>query len=545
MGGAIYAFFLKGGWAKLPWKNSWFALAIFGAFFSGGLLIFDVSGGKLPHGSGSGSGSGGRSMPFFSKPKPGSLAVDATPTGATVKIAGQPDQAVPANYPQMPVGHYDVTVSAPGYETATRSIDVKESAPASLNFALDRSTGTLSLTTIPAHVSYSLKAAGASSDADAVSAGKTPQGNLAVPAGDYSLHLDSARDGSLNQPITITGKQTTTRTIDLVKNNAIANSGAGPAKVLSGEAGVSTLSDADKAGYAAALNKMFQEYVRVGAFPEAQNALDTLNSLGQNTQPQTQHLTDIRNGYQQKISDEVKDLISQGQLGAARSRLKAAEDDVPDSVAEQLNTEFTPGLGAYAQQIDTAVASANQGDPQAGYTALQALGLQHPDDVNVALTMAHLLTKMPPDRDRISKQLDTLKQFSPDNLGSIDAADLQQMETKLQGELTKYDTLQAAVDAEKTPASGSGADRIAELERQIARDKAAIAGASGVNNAVDSLTTGLFHTHVHVVDVSARQAEIDRDNQKIQALENAQLTIQAGPSAAQQSLDSFHKTVPW
>ena len=36
-----------------------------------------------------------------------------------------------------------------------------------------------------------------------------------------------------------------------------------------------------------------------------------------------------------------------------------------------------------------------------------------------------------------------------------------------------------------------------------------------------------------------------RDNQKIQALENAQLTIQAGPSAAQQSLDSFHKTVPW
>ena len=68
MGGAIYAFFLKGGWAKLPWKNSWFALAIFGAFFSGGLLIFDVSGGKLPHGSGSGSGSGGLSMPFFSKP---------------------------------------------------------------------------------------------------------------------------------------------------------------------------------------------------------------------------------------------------------------------------------------------------------------------------------------------------------------------------------------------------------------------------------------------------------------------------------------------
>ena len=71
MVGAINTFFFKGGWAKLPWKNSWFALAIFAAFFSGSLLIFDFSGGKIPHGSGGGT----PSLPFFSKP--GSLAVDA------------------------------------------------------------------------------------------------------------------------------------------------------------------------------------------------------------------------------------------------------------------------------------------------------------------------------------------------------------------------------------------------------------------------------------------------------------------------------------
>jgi hypothetical protein len=111
--------------------------------------------------------------------------------------------------------------------------------------------------------------------------------------------------------------------------------------------------------------------------------------------------------------------------------------------------------------------------------------------------------------------------------------------------LTKYDTLQAAVDAEKKPSAGGSAERIAELEHEIRRDQAAIAGASGVNNAVDSLTTGLFHTHVRVVDVSARQAEIDRDKQKIQQIENAQLTLQTGSSAAQQNLDSLHNTVPW
>jgi hypothetical protein len=538
MVGAINTFFFKGGWAKLPWKNSWFALAVFAAFFSAGLLIFDFAGGKIPHGF------SGPSLPLFSKPKPGSLAVDASPTGATVKIAGQPDQTVPANFGQINVGHYDVTVSAPGYETATKSVDIKEGAPASLNFALERSMGTLSLTTIPAHVSYSIKASGAS-DAQPVSAGKTPQDNLSVPAGDYQLSLDSPRDGSTSKQITISGRQTTAQVVDLVKDNAVSNSGAGAAKVLLGEANASTLNDADKTEYVGALNKMFQEYVRVSAFPQAQNTIDTLNSLGQSTQPQTQHLADIRNGYQQKISDSVKDLISQGQLGAARAKLKAAEDDVPDDVANQLNTEFTPSLLAYTQQIDAAVTSANQGDPQAGYTALQALAQQHPDDITVALAMAHLLTKMPPDRDRISKQLDTLKQFTPDTLASVDATDLQQMEDKLQGELTKYDTLQAAVDAEKKPSTGGSADRIAELEHEIRRDQANIAGASGVNNAVDSLTTGLFHTHVRVVDVSAKEAEIDRDKQKIQQLESAQLTLQTGASSAQQSLDSFHNTVPW
>jgi hypothetical protein len=378
-----------------------------------------------------------------------------------------------------------------------------------------------------------------------VSAGKTPQDNLSVPAGDYQLSLDSPRDGSTSKQITISGRQTTAQVVDLVKDNAVSNSGAGAAKVLLGEANASTLNDADKTEYVGALNKMFQEYVRVSAFPQAQNTIDTLNSLGQSTQPQTQHLADIRNGYQQKISDSVKDLISQGQLGAARAKLKAAEDDVPDDVANQLNTEFTPSLLAYTQQIDAAVTSANQGDPQAGYTALQALAQQHPDDITVALAMAHLLTKMPPDRDRISKQLDTLKQFTPDTLASVDATDLQQMEDKLQGELTKYDTLQAAVDAEKKPSTGGSADRIAELEHEIRRDQANIAGASGVNNAVDSLTTGLFHTHVRVVDVSAKEAEIDRDKQKIQQLESAQLTLQTGASSAQQSLDSFHNTVPW
>jgi hypothetical protein len=557
MAGSINTFFLKGGWARLPWKNSWFSLAVFSAAFSCSLLVFDFSGGKLPlpHGGGSGSssssssgsspGSGFPSMPFFSKPKPGSLTIDATPQGATVQIAGQPQQTVPANYPQINSGHYVVTVSAPGYETATKTVDVAASAQASLNFALDRSMGTLRLTTIPAHVTYSVKAVGAGDDTEPVSSGKTPQENLSVPAGDYQLVLDSPRDGSLNRQVTVSGHQTATQTIDLVQNDAANNASANVNKVLAGQASVSTLSNADKSEYAGALNKMFQEYVRVGAFPEAQQAIDTLNSIGQNTQTQTQHLSDIRNGYQQKISDEVKDLISQGQLGAARSKLKAAEDDVPDNVADQLNTEFTSSLGPYAQQIDSAVASANQGDPQAGFTTLQALAQQHPDDVTVALAMAHLLTKMPPDRDRISKQIDALKQFSADNLASVDATDLQQTEARLQGELTKFDTLEAAVDAEKKPSTGSSAEQIADLEREIARDRAAIAGASGVNNAVDSLTTGLFHTHVHVVNVSAKEDQISRDQKRINDLQNSQMTLQTGATAAQQNLDTFRNTVPW
>jgi len=85
---------------KLPWKNQWFGLVVFTAFFSCGLLVYDGVWGKPKVGMGKGHfamPSSLPSLPFFSKP--GSLSVAASTEGAQVHIDGLPDQPVPASFP--------------------------------------------------------------------------------------------------------------------------------------------------------------------------------------------------------------------------------------------------------------------------------------------------------------------------------------------------------------------------------------------------------------------------------------------------------------
>jgi serine/threonine protein kinase len=58
--------------------------------------------------------------PFFAPP--GSLVVTAEPPNAVVKVTGQPEHSVPAEFPSLRVGDYQVTVSAPGYDPVTRAV---------------------------------------------------------------------------------------------------------------------------------------------------------------------------------------------------------------------------------------------------------------------------------------------------------------------------------------------------------------------------------------------------------------------------------------
>jgi hypothetical protein len=533
--------FLQGGWLKLPWNNSWFALATFAAVLSGGLLISDFASGK---------GRIGFSIPNISLPavsffaKPGSLIVQVETPGAIVHLDGQPDMPAPATFPQVPVGHHNVTVSAPGYDPTTRGVEIKEAAPTSIDAGqLIRSTGNLVLTTIPAHASFTLK--GTSGDNQQERTGRTPVSLSSLPVDDYQVTVDSSHDGSQKAQFHISSLQTTTETIDLVRANVAGDADPAVAKVLQGQAEASTLSDAQKKDYADLLNREIQEYVRVGAFPQANTTIASLKNLGQNTQTQEQHLSDMQTGYEQKVVDQIKDLITQKQLATARSKLKAVEDNVPSEMADRLNARFQGDLGPYTQQIDAAIKTASAGAPSAGYDQLQTLAQQYPDDVEIALAMARLLTQQAPDHARLSAQINTLKQFNPDNLSADEAGNLQAMAGKLKNELATLDRLQAAVEAEKPASPGNNASHIAALEHEIARDQASITAASGVNNTVDSLTSSFLHTHVRVVDVSAKQAEIERDRSRIQQIESAQLSLQSNTSAAQHDLDAFAAQVPW
>jgi hypothetical protein len=519
---------------KLPWKNSWFQLAVITSVFSAGLLISDFGKGhsiSIPH----------VNLPVSIFAKPGSLLVTSSdPVKAEVHIDGQTDQPTPANFSLKP-GSYQVVISAPGYDSDTKTVEIKEAQPSSLDEMLNRAYGSVNLKTVPSRLDYRL--VGTSPGNDKVYEGTTPANINNLPPDTYKLSFSGGDMDSHEVSVDVVAHQTTSEIVDLVRLNLASEASPAVSKALQGQSQPSSLSDSDKQDYIGLMNRAFQQYLRSRSFGLASDAISALKGAGANTQDQEKDLADARNDYQQTLSSQIKDMIADGRFGAARSKIAALKDVAPPDMVDAINSEFQDQMSSYEKQADDAVNASSVGDPAAAFNQLKIFADQHPDDINLQLALGHLLTRMPPDHTRLSNQLDAFKSFNRTILDTAELSDLNALETRIQNELATYDRLAAQLDAAK--GGSGGGSSIKELQREIAHDQASIAAADGVNSAVDTLTSSFLHTHVRVVNVSEKKDEIAEDNAKINQIEASQQNSQGAVAAAQRQFDAFCATVPW
>jgi hypothetical protein len=518
---------------KLPWQNSWFQLAAFSAVVSGAVLISDIFTGQfghLPH----------VSIPFFAKP--GSLTVTSETPGAQVHIDGETDMAAPATFPKLSVDTYKVVVSAPGYDPVTKTVEIKEAMASSLDSGyLQRSVGTLNLTTTPPGIAYSLQGT-AADNLDNAYHGTTPASLPNLPTDTYKLTLSAEGMETRTVNVDIGAHQTTNEDTDIVKLNLASEADPAVAKALLGQTDASGLTDEQKKDFTRLMNQAFETYLRDHAFGQATSALSTLKSAGEDTQVGEKKITDAQNGYAEELASQVKALIADGKPGAAESKLKALKDSNPPEVADPIAAQFQDKLADYQQKVSDAIQAGQTGDPAADYDTLKTFGEEHPDDVTVQLALGNLLTHLPPDHTRLGKQLAAFKAFSRAYLGVDEKSQLDAMQAKFQNELATYDRLYAQLNKAKENSGGDGS--VDSLQKEINRDKAQIAAASGVNRTVETITS-IFHQRLDVVDVSDKQAEIKRDQDKIDGIQNAQSTSKSAGATAQQQFDAFCAVVPW
>ncbi|HXE43283.1 MAG TPA: PEGA domain-containing protein [Candidatus Baltobacteraceae bacterium] len=122
----------------------------------------------------------------------GFASVKTTPTGASVSIDNSAAQESPAVFKSLKLGKHSVSISLDGYEPFTGEIEIKENDIMPLDKTLIRSKGTLTLSTTPKGVSYTVSG-GAEVESRTDLTGTTPATLENLPTGDYQVQFQ--RDG--------------------------------------------------------------------------------------------------------------------------------------------------------------------------------------------------------------------------------------------------------------------------------------------------------------------------------------------------------------
>jgi hypothetical protein len=478
--------------------------------------------------------------PLFAKP--GSLRVTSDPPQATVHISGRPDATTPADFPTLRVGKHKVTVSALGYDPATVTVDIKEGQAYPLDTVqLKRAYGTLVLQTIPARVNYKLLE---KDDPNAKELrGATPAMLSDLPAGTYELTLSASGLGSRTLNLDVPAHQTITQTEDLIKISVCEDSTSPAAKALLGEIPVDQLDDSAKKDYAELLTQAINSYLRYNMFSQASAESDAMKKMGHETQDVDKKIADARASFEQEISGQINDLISDKKFGAATSKLKALKEALSSDQSAELDAKFQPALASYQQESSAAIKQAQLGDPAGAYNQLKTFADEHPDDVQVQIALGQLLTRMPPDHDRLAERLIACKRFNQQYLGGEESGALQEMQAHLQTEYNTYNDLLAKANAAKAGPAAL-AHRISVLQDEIAENERKIDAGEGVDNAVNAVT-GLFGQHVRVTSAAERRADIEREQAELNQDLAAQQNSQSASSTAQSDFDAFCAKVPW
>jgi serine/threonine protein kinase len=468
--------------------------------------------------------------PFFMTP--GSVTIAATPTTAMVHISGQTDQAVPAQFPKLKVGTYSVTISAPGYDPVTRSIDIQEGQAYSwIPVDLQRALGTLNLTGVPPHARFELVS---KTDPDGASFhGMLPATFTDIPSGDYKLKLSAGDMDIPETTVHVDPHTTTNSTVDAVKVSVSQGADPAVAAAILGQTKPSDLSGADREAYAKLSNEIIGRYVRYNMFPAAQALIDAEKELGIDVTTLQKSLDDSKTAYIKDNEDAIRSLITDGKLDAAKSRIDAASSNLAPDDANALAAEFQPQLAAYQQEESQAMqAASGGGDPAQAYTQLNAFVQKYPANVAAQLALANLSTQIAPDHDRLSREVATLRSVPSSDISADESAKLQAAQSHLQNELDTYDKLKSAL---RSSTGDSG-----EMDRLNAAIKVHEANIERL-----SLIPSVSYGPIHFDPAAGDRRALDRDQTRLKTLQDDQKTNQGAADSAKQNFATFCKTVPW
>jgi TonB family protein len=132
----------------------------------------------------------------------GALRVESEPSGARVRVNGQPRGQTPLALEQLALGDYDVRVDARGYDGQSRRVALTAEAPAAeVRVKLQRSapvTGSAEILSTPP---------GATVTIDGKLAGRTPLSIPALPAGSRTVQLELEGHEPWSGPVDVAAGQ--------------------------------------------------------------------------------------------------------------------------------------------------------------------------------------------------------------------------------------------------------------------------------------------------------------------------------------------------
>ena len=129
----------------------------------------------------------------------GRLAVRTIPIGASVKVGERASETGPVLIDEMPVGSHQVTVSAAGFSPKEMEVEIAARQLASIDVALERSTGIASITSSAPGLEFTISS---STDGRTLLSGITPR-ELSLPTGDYEVVFTPPQGENIRRKLTV------------------------------------------------------------------------------------------------------------------------------------------------------------------------------------------------------------------------------------------------------------------------------------------------------------------------------------------------------
>ncbi len=164
---------------------------------------------------------------------PGMLIVTTQPSGASISMDGQLPQTSPVTLHNIEPGKHKVSINLAGYDAQELSAEVIGGQTADLGLIqLEKSFGTLSISTVPQGVSFAVKKVGAAAGDQPVKTGMTPAHFDDLLPGDYVIEYKRSGWSDQTLQAQILRGETSTASYEYQGNTVVITSTPSGAKVI-------------------------------------------------------------------------------------------------------------------------------------------------------------------------------------------------------------------------------------------------------------------------------------------------------------------------